>query len=126
MKKVLIISLLAVHILGNTDIIQLLRLPMLMVHCQNHFRDDDPLGLINFVCSNYGKGDGIPFDFEEKGIPFMRLNQTIFSIVILPFSKTPLLPPVTRFKSISHFEFTQLHMPEYYKLSLLKPPVIFG
>lgn len=127
MKKVLIISLLAVHLLGNTDIIQLLRLPMLMVQYQNHLRDDDSLGLIDFVCSNYGKGDGILFDdVEEKGMPFMRVNRTIFSTVILPFSKTPPLPPVTRFKSISHFEFTQLHIPEYYTLSLLRPPIIFG
>lgn len=127
MRKSLIISLLAVHLLGNTELFQLIRLPMLIVHYQHHLRDNAPLCLIDFIGLHYGKGDGRTSDNnEERQLPFMRVNLSSFSIAIIPYSITSLPLAINKSIPFRFADFIDNYIPEYYTISLLRPPILFS
>lgn len=125
MKKILFITLLSVHLLGNTDLIQLVRLPMLLVHYQNHLKENNRLDLIYFLSSHYSlEGDGISSDDkEEKQMPFMQNNQRIINITLVNLSDLSLIPPSVKYLITKHTIFQQFYISDIHTLSLLRPPI---
>lgn len=115
----------SVYLLGNTDIIQLIRLPMLFVHYQNHLHDNGKLNLVYFITSHYdAAGDGIDSDnTEENQMPFMQISHNISNIASLSLTKLILVPPVLNSINTKYAEYTQSYTPEVYSLSLLRPPI---
>lgn len=125
MKKVLFIFLLTVHLLGNTDILQLFHLPMLIVHYQHHLRDNSTLKLVDFLSTHYGPGDGINSDDnEEKQMPFMQSKYNSLNIVIVSLPNLSLLPHEFNPLNIDYAEYFQSYIPNIHSLSLLRPPII--
>jgi hypothetical protein len=124
-KKILFITLLSVHLLGNTDLIQLIRLPMLLVHYQNHLKDNNRLDLIYFLNSHYSsEGDGISSDDkEEKEMPFMQNNQRSITISLVNLTDLSLLPPSVNQINTKHTVFQQFYISDIHTLSLLRPPI---
>lgn len=127
-KKILFITLLSVHLLGNTDLIQLIRLPMLLVHYQNHLKDNNRLDLIYFLNSHYSsEGDGISSDDkEEKEMPFMQNNQRSITISLVNLTDLSLLPPSVNQINTKHTVFQQFYISDSHTLSLLRPPITLG
>lgn len=125
MKKILFITLLSIHLLGNTDLIQLIRLPMLLVHYQNHLKENNRLDLIYFLNSHYSsEGDGISSDDkEEKEMPFMQNNQRTINISLVNLSDLSLIPPSVNYIPTKHTIFQQFYISDIHTLSLLRPPI---
>lgn len=85
MRKLLIISFLSVHLMGNTEFNQLLQLPNLLIHYYHHQQNGDQIAFTAFVAEHYGKGDNITTDNqEEQQLPFMQVHSHAFSIALLP------------------------------------------
>ncbi len=124
-KKILFITLLSVHLLGNTDFIQVFRLPMLLVHYQNHLKENNRLDLIYFLSSHYSsQGDGISSDDkEEKEMPFMQNNQRSINISLVNLSDLFLVPPAFKYLNTKHTIFQQFYISDIHTLSLLRPPI---
>ena len=125
MRRVFFLTLMSIYLLGNTEISQLIRLPMIFVHYQNHLKDNDKLSFIYFINSHYDAvGDGIDSDnTEESQLPFMHLNSNISSIAFLSLSKLTLIPPVFSSINTKYAEFSLSYTPDVYSLSLLRPPI---
>ena len=125
MKKTLFITLLSIHLLGNTDLVQLVRLPMILVHYQNHLKENNRLDLIYFLCSHYStEGDGLNSDdSEEKQMPFMQYN--LRSINIVPFNLFDLSisPPLHIDINVKYTAFKHTFISDIHFLSLLRPPI---
>ncbi|MCF8451694.1 MAG: hypothetical protein K9G42_00750 [Pedobacter sp.] len=125
MKKILFITLLSVYLLGNTDLIQLIRLPMLLVHYQNHLKENSRLDLIYFLSSHYSAhGDGISSDDkEEKEMPFMQSNQRSINISLVNLSDLSIIPPSVNYIHTKYTIFQQFYISDIHTLSLLRPPI---
>jgi hypothetical protein len=128
MKRVFFLALIFIYLLGNTEIIQLIRLPMIFVHYQNHLKDNDKLDLFYFINSHYGEsGDGINSDnTEENQMPFMYINHHISTIAIFSLSKLNIIPPVFKPLNTNYAEYLQSYTPDVYSLSLLRPPIFIS
>lgn len=125
MKKILFITLFSVYLLGNTDLIQLIRLPMLIVHYQHHLKENNRLGIIYFLSSHYSlEGDGISSDDkEEKEMPFMQNNQRSINISLVNLSDLSIVPPSVKHLNTKHTIFQQFYISDIHTLSLLRPPI---
>jgi hypothetical protein len=115
----------SIYLIGNSDIIQLIRLPMIFVHYQNHLKDNSKLDFLYFITSHYDTaGDGVDSDnTEESQLPFMHLNSNISTIAFLSLSKLTLIAPVFNSINTKYAEYTQYYTPDVYSLSLLRPPI---
>ena len=78
MKNVLLISLLLTHLLGNTELCQLLRVPKIFEHYQEHQLWNTDASFLGFITMHYMGKDGIDGDEDQdKELPFMHiLHQT--------------------------------------------------
>lgn len=71
MRKIFVIGLIAVHLLGNTDLNQLVKLPKLISHFIQHQRQIPELSFIDFIAMHYGGNDGTTADDnEDSKLPF--------------------------------------------------------
>jgi len=124
-KKILFITLFSVYLLGNTDLIQVIRLPMLLVHYQTHLKENNSLDLSYFLCSHYSlEGDGVSSDDkEEKQMPFMQNNQRSVNIILVNLSVLSLIPPSVKYINTKHTIFQQFYISDIHTLSLLRPPI---
>lgn len=124
-KKILFITLLSIHLIGNTDFVQLIRLPMLLVHYQNHLKENNRLDLIYFLSSHYSsEGDGISSDDkEEKEMPFMQNNQRSITISLVNLTDLSLILPSVDQINTKHTIFQQFYISDSHTLSLLRPPI---
>ncbi len=125
MRRAFLLALLSIYLLGNTEIIQFIKLPMIFVHYHNHLKDNDKLDLVYFINSHYGEfGDGINSDnTEENQMPFMHVNHSISTMALISFLKLDILPPVFKPLNTNYAEYLQSFIPNVYYLSLLRPPI---
>jgi len=125
MRRVFFLTILLIYLLGNTEISELIRLPMIFVHYQNHLKDNGKLDLLSFIDLHYGAaGDGINSDnSEENQMPFMHINHNISTIAIVSLSKLKIVPPVFNSINTKYAEFALSYTPDVYSLSLLRPPI---
>jgi hypothetical protein len=125
MRRIILLTLMSIYLLGNTDIIQLIKLPMIFVHYQNHLNDNGKLDFVYFLTSHYdAAGDGVESDnTEESQLPFMHLNTNVSIIASLSLSKLILIPPFFNSINTKYAEYTVSHTPDVYTISLLRPPI---
>ena len=119
------LTFMLIYLLGNSEISELIRLPMIFVHYQNHLKENSKLDLIYFMNSHYGEaGDGINSDnTEESQLPFMHINHNISTIAIIILSKITLISPVFKTLNTNYAEYIQFFTPDVYSMSLLRPPI---
>ena len=71
MRVTLIITLMTVHLFGNTELAQLLRLPKLVSHYFQHKRSDHSLTFAAFLNMHYGGDDGTSKDDDiDRQLPY--------------------------------------------------------
>lgn len=88
MRKILIISFLSIHLLGNTEIGQLFRLPILISHFFQHHRQDPSISFFAFITIHYLGDDGTSADDDiDKKLPFHNSGQNTISIAYTPMVK---------------------------------------
>lgn len=125
MKKILLITLFSVYLLGNTDLIQVFRLPMLLTHYQNHLKQNSRLDFIYFLYSHYSlEGDGISSDDkEEQQMPFMQRNHRVINVTLVNSAYLFLEPPSGKYLIPNYTIFKQFYISDLHKLSLFRPPI---
>lgn len=123
MKKSLIILLVSIHLAGNTEMGQFLRLPELVTHYFQHHRQNPDLSFWNFIAMHYGGSDGTSADDDyDSQLPCHNINHSTLSLVF-----SPLLPeqpaaqkaadPMTAYCDCLPERITPKHT-----LTLLQPP----
>ena len=71
MRMTLIIALMAVHLFGNTELGQLLRLPKLVSHYFQHKELNPTITFIDFLVMHYGGDDGSSADDDiDSQLPY--------------------------------------------------------
>ncbi len=123
MRNPLLISLLLIHILGNTELRQLLSLPKILEHYRLHQLMDPKESFTSYLCEHYGGYDGTEGDdTQDHELPFKK--------VFHPGSLTATTPP---FIDLLTTEYHLLEgavfptpipepVPSPYPNTLLRPP----
>lgn len=75
MRKTLVIILIGIHLAGNTEAAQLLRLPQLVSHYFQHRQLDRDISFFEFISMHYGGDDGTSADDEyDSKLPCHNIN----------------------------------------------------
>jgi hypothetical protein len=75
MRKILVISLIAVHLFGNTELGQALKLPNLISHYFQHHRQDPGINFLEFLAMHYGGDDGTTADDDKDNqLPYQNAD----------------------------------------------------
>lgn len=123
MRNTLLISLLLIHVLGNTELRQLLSMPKILEHYRLHQLMDPREGFINYISEHYGGYDGTEGDdMQDRELPFKN--------VFHQYSITATTPPVIYFVAAEYHLLEGAvfpasipePVPSTYKNSLLRPP----
>lgn len=123
MRKPLLISMLLLHILGNTELYQLLSVHKIYQHYQLHLLMNPREGFVDYISEHYVGDDGIAADDAmDHELPFKNLIHQ---------SNLPATTPPLAFSATLHSYLLDntpfpLGIPEAvlspYKDSLLRPP----
>lgn len=123
MQKPLVIALLVIHFLGNTEMGQLIKLPSLLRHYQQHCRLNSHLCFIDFLAIHYGgNSDGTADDNEENQMPCHNTHNTAISATIYT---PPVIVTTTIEKSeiiSEYFESAPVYHTQEFLLKILQPP----
>jgi len=85
MRKSFAIILISLHLLGNTEANQLLRLPQLLSHFFQHHRQDPSISFFDFVAMHYAGDDGTTADDDfDSQLPCHNLNHNTIGITYSP------------------------------------------
>lgn len=88
MRKTLVILLIGIHLAGNTEAAQLLRLPQLLSHYFQHRQLDHDISFLQFISMHYGGDDGTSADDEYDGkLPCHNMNHSTISQILSPIAK---------------------------------------
>lgn len=100
MRKLITISFLAVYILGNTEVGQLVNFPKLITHYHGHQYINPEVSFVDFISMHYFGDDGITTDDSEDGqLPFRQLHKPFSSVSFV-------VPPFASFNSNTSFPAT--------------------
>jgi hypothetical protein len=88
MRKSLAILLISVHLIGNTELGQLFKLPQLVHHYFQHERLNPGLGFFEFIVMHYAGDDGTKADDDfDKQLPCHNSGHNTINIVYSPMVK---------------------------------------
>lgn len=78
MKKVLAILLICVYTFGATEACQILKIPILIEHFNQHKSEHPSMSFIDFLVIHYNGKDVIDFDYEDdQRLPFKSFENCI-------------------------------------------------
>lgn len=88
MRKTLIIALISIHLAGNTELGQLLKLPELVHHFFQHHQLDPQLSFFHFIVMHYAGDDGTKADdYFDKQLPCHNSHSNTTVVVYAPMIK---------------------------------------
>ena len=88
MFKGLAIFLISIHLMGNTEVGQLFKLPQLIRHYFQHQRLDPSIGFFDFLAMHYAGDDGTTADDDfDKQLPYHNTDHSTVGIVYSPMVK---------------------------------------
>jgi len=88
MRKILAILLISIHLTGNTEVGQLLKLPQLVTHFHQHHQQDPSVDFIDFIVMHYAGEDGTSADDDmDKQLPCHNLTHNTISVAYSPMVK---------------------------------------
>lgn len=88
MRKTLVILLVSIHLIGNTEVGQLLRAPQLISHYFQHHRQDPDISFLEFIVMHYWGDDGTAADDDlDSKLPCHNINHNTISHVFSPMVK---------------------------------------
>lgn len=123
MKRALMIVMVGIHLAGNTEVGQLLRLPELITHYFQHHRQNSDISFMEFLAMHYGGDDGTNADNDyDNQLPCHNLKHNTISLVFSPMineaeiAVQPFQPEI-RFSSCLPNSKADKHVP-----LILQPP----
>jgi len=88
MRKPLTIVLISLHLVGNTEIGQLFKLPHLVNHFFQHQRLNPDLNFFEFIAMHYAGDDGTKADDDfDKQLPCHNTDHNTLGVVYSPMVK---------------------------------------
>jgi hypothetical protein len=88
MRKILTITLISIHLTGNTEVGQLFRLPQLVAHFFQHHRQDPSINFFDFIAMHYAGDDGTMADDDfDNQLPCHNPSHNTIAIVYSPMVK---------------------------------------
>lgn len=88
MRKFLAIFLISIHLLGNTEVGQLVKLPSLVSHFFQHHQLDQSIDFIEFLVMHYAGDDGTTADDSfDNTLPCHQGNPSTVVLVFSPMVK---------------------------------------
>ncbi len=123
MKKVCIYILLLFIAAENTELHQLLKLPILFQHLAEHQQLDSRVGLVDFLSMHYW-GDDQNDDDDERDmqLPFKKLDVHTLQVYFLPTLRTYAIKACIQPLKISHPVYQHLYFPNPALSSPFRPP----
>ncbi|MDD2984398.1 MAG: hypothetical protein PHQ74_13515 [Crocinitomicaceae bacterium] len=89
MKNGITILFLSVYLFSSTELNQLLKLPILYEHYQEHHLEDNSLSMLDFISMHYSNNDTDKTDQEDMKLPF-KSPDGCFSASMFAFITQPL------------------------------------
>ena len=124
MRKSLLIILISVHLFGNTELGQLIKLPQLFTHYHKHHKDNPSVNFFQFLVMHYAGDDGTSTDDnEDMQLPCHDYNHTGIFLVFAPVSNMePSLEKVLYSNKIVYGGGLLSYNPSEHIFSFLQPP----
>ena len=123
MRQSLAITLLFIHLFGNTDLGQVFRLPRLFSHYCQHHRIDPSLGFFDFIQMHYAGNDGTTADDDiDNELPFHNLTHTTISLQYSPMVMEMQSPGNPFCEHRIYFSHLPGIIPSKHVLTILQPP----
>lgn len=123
LRKILAISLLFLHLMGNTELCQIINIPNIFQHFQAHRQWNAGATFLDFISMHYMGNDGIDGDNSaDHELPFMHFYHSTTQFATTPPS---VCSSLTVLKKVALVNFTvsndDSHQPPFVG-SLLRPP----
>lgn len=123
MKKALVIVLVMIHLLGTTEVGQLLRVPALLSHYFQHHRQDNSISFFEFISMHYGGDDGTDADNDYDGkLPCHNLHHNTISLVFSPMLPAPVTGNLWMISSTQYSTSIQSRISSAHVMLPLQPP----
>lgn len=123
MRRWVVISLLALHILGNTEMCQLISVPRIFEHFHLHQLMNPKTGFMEFIAEHYFGDDGIRSDdFKDRELPFMHFSNQTSLVATTPPQASSLHRPGTAIDKLQKLPVDISFFMPGYKGALLRPP----
>ncbi|MBL7739003.1 MAG: hypothetical protein JNK14_07280 [Chitinophagaceae bacterium] len=124
MRQLLLISFISVHLLGNTEINQVFKLPNLIDHFFEHHRIDRDLNFFEFLAMHYGGDDGTDADNDKDNqLPCHDLRHNTLSVVCCQIVQdAPVLEIITEYTSKKYGKLLLIDLPPKNSSTLIQPP----
>lgn len=123
MRKILIIAMISIHLVGNTEVGQLLKLPHLVHHFLQHHHLDPSLSFFEFMAMHYNGDDGTTADDDyDSQLPYHSVNHTSITAVYAPMIKEM---PSFEIISVGNYTYSShllKDIPFRHVSTLLQPP----
>lgn len=123
MRKTLVILLIGIHLAGNTEAGQLLRLPQLITHYFQHHQINNEVGFFEFIAMHYGGDDGTSADDDyDSKLPCHDFNHNTISLSYSPMiMELSASDPVYIFPTDYNEQIVARTSPEHVLL-IIQPP----
>jgi hypothetical protein len=124
MRQILLISIISIHFLGNTEISQLFKLPNLIDHYFEHHRQNPNIDFFKFLAMHYGGDDGTDADNEKDNqLPCHNLHHNTLSVVCFQIIQdAPALDIVTYYNTEKYGKPLQTYLPQKHGITPFQPP----
>lgn len=96
MRSAVAILLLSIHFMANSYGYQLFKLPKLVMHYEQHHKNNPSIGFVDFIAMHYWGDDGNPSDDnEDNQLPFKDIHyDTSFTSIAIMIHETNIAPEV--------------------------------
>ncbi|MDP4263968.1 MAG: hypothetical protein Q8941_15680 [Bacteroidota bacterium] len=123
MRNFLLIILTSIHLFGNTEISQVLRIPNLVTHYFEHCRLNPGITFFQFLNMHYGGNDGTHADdSKDNQLPCHNLHHNTLSVVCYKIQDIPSLELVTRYNTREYGKPLLTYHPQEHVFSFFQPP----
>lgn len=125
MKNILVYSLLSLFVLAHTELIQVVKLPLLVEHFLEHKSENKSVNIFSFLYIHYIKEVQTDNDYSEDiKLPFksnqVSQNSSSSSLVPLQFILSSVYVFITCLKNTAIFSFN--FISSSYHIAIWQPP----
>ncbi len=125
LKKVITIFFLSVYLFSTTEMIELLKLPIVFEHFSEHQKDNQSISILQFLAIHYLHGSPKDQDYErDMQLPFKTTGENCFYIVstyISPVEPICLPNPIKMVKKQTKV-FPHQYFNSSYLANIWQPP----
>ena len=123
MRKIFLIILSSVHLIGNTEISQVFKIPNLVDHYFEHCRIDPRISFFEFLSMHYAGDDGTDADDDKDSqLPCHNTNHHTFSVVCFKIQEALSGEIISSGKTDKYILPSLAYCPQEHIFSFFKPP----